>query len=90
MPCVNILLTCTLCQAVKEASTDYDALVDLVESIENVISHLDIHTRAPLTQTMTGIIMKVLMELLSALALVTKQIKQKRPSKFALTDRLLL
>jgi hypothetical protein len=35
---------------------------------------------------MTEIIVKIMVEILSTLALVTKQIKQKRPSAFDLPD----
>jgi hypothetical protein len=35
---------------------------------------------------MTEIIVKIMVELLSTLALVTRQIKQKRPSEYALVD----
>ena len=68
-------------QAVKDVSTSYDAIVDLLESIEHFINRLDIYTRVPSTAAMTEILVKIMMELISTLALVTKQIKQKRPSK---------
>jgi hypothetical protein len=35
---------------------------------------------------MTEIVVKIMVELISTLALVTKQIKEKRPSKCTLTD----
>jgi phosphoglycerate-specific signal transduction histidine kinase len=73
-------------QAVKDVSTSYDAIVDLLESIEHFINRLDIYTRVPSTGAMTEILVKIMVELISTLALVTKQIKQKRPSKFVPTD----
>ena len=71
-----------MCQAVKDVSTSYDALVDLLESIEHFMNRLDIYTRVPLTGAMTEMIVKIMVEMISTLALVTKQIKQKRPSEF--------
>jgi len=68
-------------QAVKDVSTSYDAIVDLLESIEHFMDRLDIYTRVPSTGAMTEILVKIMVELISTLALVTKQIKQKRPSK---------
>jgi hypothetical protein len=73
-------------QAVKNASTSYDAIVDFLELIEHFTNPLHIHSRVPSTEVMTEILVKIMVELISTLALVTKQIKQKRPSKCALTD----
>jgi hypothetical protein len=68
-------------QAAKDVSASYDALIDLLESIENFLSRLNIYTKIPPTPIMTEIIVKIIVELLSALAVTTKQIKQGRPSK---------
>ena len=73
-------------QAVKDVSTSYDAIVELLESIEHFINRLDIYTRVPSSGIMTEILVKIMVELISTLALVTKHIKQKRPSKCALTE----
>ena len=73
-------------QAVKDVSASYDALVDLLESMERFINRLDIYTRIPLTGNMMEMIVKIMAELISTLALVTNQVKQKRPSKFVLAD----
>jgi hypothetical protein len=50
------------------------------------MNRLDIYTRIPLTGNMTEMIVKIMTELISTLALVTKQVKQKRPSKHVLAD----
>ena len=68
-------------QAVKAIIDSYDALVDLLESFDHFLNRLDIYTKFPPTVSMTEIVVKILVELLSALALVTKQIKQGKPSK---------
>jgi hypothetical protein len=83
--------TCVFCdiqiyQAVKDVSASYDILVDLLESIERFLCRLDIYTKISPTVAMAEIIIKILVELLSTLALATKQIKQKRPSKSNLVD----
>jgi hypothetical protein len=59
----------------------YDLLVDLLESIEHFLNRLDIYTKIPPTVAMTEMVIKILVELLSALALVTKQIKEGKPSE---------
>jgi hypothetical protein len=58
----------------------------LLESIERFLCRLDIYTKISPTVAMAEIIIKILVELLSTLALATKQIKQKRPSKSNLVD----
>ena len=75
-------------QAFKGVSSDLDALVDLLESIEHFLNRLDIYTKVPPTPAMTEIIVKIMVELLATLALVTKQIKQGRPSEFVFADLL--
>ena len=68
----------------KDVSTSYDAIVDLFECMEHFLHRLKIYTEVPSTPAMTGIIVKIMVELLSVLALATKQIKQGRFSKFSL------
>jgi len=58
----------------------------LLETIERFLNRLDIYTTIPPTATMAEFIVKIMVELLSTLALVTKQIKQKRPSESILAD----
>ena len=68
-------------QVAKGVIDSYDALVDLLESIDHFLNRLDIYTKIPPTVAMTEMVVKILVELLSALALVTKQIKQGKPSE---------
>jgi hypothetical protein len=63
-----------------------DVLVDLLESIEHFLKRLDIYTKVPPTPAMTEIIVKIMVELLSTLALATKQIRQGRPSESVFAD----
>ena len=70
---------------VKGCIDDYDTLIDLFESIEHFLNRLEIYTKIdPSTDVMTGMsemIVKLLVELLSTLALATKQIKEGKSSE---------
>ena len=70
-----------LCQAIKDVRDSYDALVELLESIEHFLYRLDIYTKITPTVAMTGMLVKILVELLSTLALATKQVRQGKPSE---------
>ena len=70
-------------QVVKGVIDSYDSLVDLLESMEHFLKRLNIYDKIPHTDGMTEIVVKILMELLSTLALVTKQIQEGKPSVFA-------
>ena len=59
----------------------YDALVDVFESIDHFLNRLDIYTKIPPTVAMTEMVVKILVELLSTLALSTKQIKEGKSSE---------
>jgi hypothetical protein len=61
---------------VKGSIDSYDALVVLLDSIEHFLNRLDIYTKTPPTVAMTEMVVKILVELLSTLALATKQINQ--------------
>ena len=56
----------------------------MLESIGHFLKRLDIYTKVSPTPAMTEIVVKVMVELLSILALVTKQTRQGRPSGFFL------
>jgi hypothetical protein len=71
-------------QGVKGVLDDYDALTDLLETVENFLNRLDIYTKVPPTVSMTEVIVKILVQLLSILALVTKQLQQGILSESAL------
>jgi hypothetical protein len=67
-------------QAACNVGTSYDAVVDMFECVANLIQrlHWQIYTEIPFTPTMTNIVVKILIEVLSVLALATKEIKQGR------------
>ena len=56
----------------------YDALVDIFECIENFLRRLAIYTDIPPTLAMTEMVIKIMVEIISVLALATKQINQGR------------
>lgn len=62
-------------------SASYDALVDLFDRVGNFLKRLRIYEETPLDPTMAHMLVRILIEVLSVLALATKQIKQGRLSK---------
>ena len=74
-----------LYQTIKGVKDSYDALVELLESIEHFLYRLDIYTKVTSTVPMTEILVKILVELLSTLALATKEIRQEKPSDSIVT-----
>jgi hypothetical protein len=66
--------------------SNHDALVELFESIEQFVNRLNMYTRIPLTHLMIELVAKIIVELLSILALATKKLKQRRSSEFIFTD----
>ena len=77
-----------VCQAASGVSSSYDALLDLFECLGNLLKRLEIYTTIPPLPIMTDIVLKIMVELLSVLALATKQVKQGRFSKCAVTYKL--
>ena len=73
------------CQAASGVTSSYDALIDLFECLGNFLKRLEVYTTIPSTPIMTDIIIKIMVQLLSVLALATKQIKQGWFSKCANT-----
>jgi len=73
----------TLLGAACEVMSSYDALSDLFEHLGSFVKRLDIYTNVSLTPIMTDMIVRIMVELLSVLALATKQITQGRLKKFA-------
>ncbi|KAF8487531.1 hypothetical protein DFH94DRAFT_678537 [Russula ochroleuca] len=72
----------SLLSAVLAVSASQSALVDLFERIENFFTRLGIYVELPPTVEMTDIIVKVMVDVLLILALVTKEIKQGKIKRF--------
>jgi hypothetical protein len=68
-------------QAAKGVNASYDELVDFLESIEKLLKPLDLYTQIPPSPTMDEMVVKIMAELLSALALTTKELTQGRRSE---------
>ena len=73
-------------QTAKDVISNYDSLIDLLESIENFVNRLDIYTQIPPTPAMDEIVVKILVELISTLALVKEELKQRRSSESVLAN----
>ena len=68
-------------QSANGIISNCDALVDLLESIEHFLNRLNIYTQIPPTPAVDEIVVKILVELISTLALVTEELKQQRSSE---------
>jgi hypothetical protein len=65
-------------------------LTDLFSRIENFFKRLESYTEKPPTPAMTDVIVKIMIEVLSILAIATKEIKQGRSSESTTSYELLL
>ena len=83
-------LVTSVIQSAKGIISSCDSLIDLLESIEHFLTRLNIYTRISPTPAMDEIVLKILVELISTLALVTEELKHRRSSKSVLANILLL
>ena len=56
-------------------------LVDLFERVQFFLKRLGVHTRITPTKEMTEILVNITVEVLSILAIATKEVQQSRTSK---------
>jgi hypothetical protein len=56
-------------------------LVDIFVHIEGFFKRLESYTEVPPTAAMTDVIVKIMIEVLSILAIATKEVKGGRPSE---------
>ena len=68
-------------QAADGVSASYDALLELFECLGNFLKRLHIYTEISLDPLMTEIVAKIMVELISILAVSKKQIGRGRLSK---------
>jgi len=71
----------TLSKAAKDVSGIQDALTTVFERIENFFRRLETYVQVPPTTGMTDIIVKIMIQVLSILAIATREINQSRASK---------
>jgi len=81
-------LNADVLQAAQGVSASQGVLVDIFERIENVFRRLETYVGLPPTTEMTDIIVKVMVEVLLILALVTKEIKQGKLSELVIVQLL--
>jgi hypothetical protein len=74
-----------LCQAASGVTSSYDALLELFERLGYFLQRLEIYMKIPPTTTMANIIVKIMVEVISVLALATKEVKQGRLSRCTIT-----
>ncbi|KAI9465552.1 hypothetical protein BJY52DRAFT_590110 [Lactarius psammicola] len=74
---VGVLLT-----AAMDVMASYDTLASLFERIQGFLQRLEIYNGTPLTPAMTEVLGKIMGEVLSIFALVTKEMKQSRFKKY--------
>ena len=78
----TISLVICVFQAASGVTSSYDALLSLFECLGNFLKRLEVYTTIPPAPMMMDLIVKIMVELLSVLALATKKIKQGRFSKY--------
>ncbi|KAF8504920.1 hypothetical protein F5888DRAFT_813389 [Russula emetica] len=71
-----------LLSAAKDIDASQDVLIDIFVRIEGFFKRLESYTEVPPTAAMTDVIVKIMIEILSILAIATKEIKQGRSKKF--------
>ena len=63
-----------------------EALLDVLESVGQFVGRLTKYTEIPLSSAMVEIVVQIMVELISILALETKKFTRRRLSESALTD----
>jgi len=70
-----------LFQAAMDVRASRDTLVDMLERIETYFQRLQTYTEVSLTTEMIDLLGKIMVEVLSILAMATKRLKQGRISE---------
>ena len=73
-------------QAARSVISSREALVNVLQSIGQFVGRLKIYTEIPLSSVMAEIVVQIMVELISILALETRKFTRRRLSKFVLTD----
>ncbi|KAH9169159.1 hypothetical protein EDB89DRAFT_1908813 [Lactarius sanguifluus] len=87
-PTVNVLNALSVAlgegvgTAARDTATSRDALIELFDRIEDFVVRLKTYTEVPPTIEMTNVMGKILAEMLSMLAIATKETKQRRIKTF--------
>jgi hypothetical protein len=75
-----------LCQVAKDVVASHGKLVNLFERIQFFLQRLSIYIGIPLTAAMTDLLGKIMGQVLSILALSTKEMTQRRISEWDWPD----
>jgi len=67
-----------VCQAASGVTSSYDALLELFKCLGNFLKRMEVYTTIPPTPILADVVVKIMVELLSVLALASKQIKEGR------------
>ena len=73
-------------QAAKSVISSREALVSMLESIGQFVGRLKIYTEIPLSSAMVEIVVQIMVEVISILALETKKFTRRRLGEPVLTD----
>jgi hypothetical protein len=68
-------------QVTKDVAAGNDVLVDLFKRIQEFLTRLNVYSRIPLTNELISMLGQVMAEVLSILALSTKEMQQNRISE---------
>ncbi|KAI9432271.1 hypothetical protein H4582DRAFT_1117051 [Lactarius indigo] len=79
---VNFAGAGVLLLAAKDVVANQEVLVDIFERTENFFRRLETFTEVLTTEVMKDIIVKIMVEVLRILAIVTKEIKQGQAKKY--------
>ncbi|KAI0266057.1 hypothetical protein BC834DRAFT_843146 [Gloeopeniophorella convolvens] len=79
---IGILLQLMNDQTTRKVGENYDTLVGLFDSIKTFLDRLKVYDQAPLPFTISEVIAKVFAEMISIIALATKEIEQGSLKKF--------
>jgi uncharacterized protein YggT (Ycf19 family) len=71
-------------QAARDVRASHDTLVDILERMENFFQRLGVYTEVVPSSGMMDVSMKIMVEVLTILAIATKEIKQGRTSELFL------
>jgi hypothetical protein len=71
----------TALQAANDASASRDKLINILNRIESFFRRLEIYTGITLTTAMTDMIVEIMVEVLTILAITTKEVKRGRFSE---------
>jgi hypothetical protein len=73
-------------QAANDVNASHDALANVLELVEQFVNRLEIYTKVTLERAMAELVVKIMVQLLHVLGLVTKEINRNPLSKPGLAD----